>query len=545
MTPTGFRGIYREDELARAVYSEAAGIGRAMPAAVAVPADDHDVAALVKWAAATKTPLVPRGSGSSMAGGAIGSGVIVDFSRLNRLGRFDQAARTMWAEPGVLWSTLDAAARERGLRLPVDPSSGRFCTLGGMVSTNAAGARSLRYGAMRKWVNALDCVFSDGDRAIITRGEEPPKMIEPIRRFLREAHAAIVSSDTRHPARHKDVRKESSGYGIHQYADNADLLELLVGSEGTLAMIVGVQLNLSPIPAATSTVLGSFKSLGDATVAAGKAVEAGASACELLDRTFLAFAAKAPGADEGLLRLVEGAEAILIAEVEGASPELSAKNAEGLAAAFRAAGASNVNVALTPAAEEKIWELRHAASPILSAMQDRISMQFIEDGAVPLSKLPDYVEGVRTALDARGMGGVIFGHAGDGHIHVNPLVDVAAPDWRAKVQRVLDDVVALTVRLGGTLSGEHGDGRLRAPLLKRMWHKDSIQAFEALKKAFDPDNIFNPGAKIPLPGQKALEDIKYDPALKPLPAAARAALDDVVKRRAYNEFRLSLIPGSS
>jgi hypothetical protein len=143
------------------------------------------------------------------------------------------------------------------------------------------------------------------------------------------------------------------------------------------------------------------------------------------------------------------------------------------------------------------------------------------------------------------MGGVIFGHAGDGHIHVNPLVDVAAPDWRARVQRVLDDVVALTVRLGGTLSGEHGDGRLRAPLLRRMWHKDSIQAFETLKKAFDPDNIFNPGAKIPLPGQKALEDIKYDPALKPLPAAARAALDDVVKRRAYNEFRLSLIPGSS
>ena len=122
--PSGFRGIYREDELARAVYSEAAGIGRAMPSAVAVPADDHDVAALVKWAAATKTPLVPRGSGSSMAGGAIGAGVIVDFSRLNRLGRFDQTARTMWAEPGVLWSKLDAAARERGLRLPVDPSSG-------------------------------------------------------------------------------------------------------------------------------------------------------------------------------------------------------------------------------------------------------------------------------------------------------------------------------------------------------------------------------------------------------------------------------------
>ncbi len=543
--PTGFRGIYREDDLARAVYSEAAGIARAMPTAVAVPVDAEDVAALVKWAAETKTPLVPRGSGSSMSGGAIGPGVIVDFSRLNQLGRFDQTARTVWAGPGVLWWTLDIEARKRGLRFPVDPSSGRFCTLGGMVSTNAAGARSLRYGATRMWVNALDCVFSDGDRATITRGEEPPRRVEPIRRFLREAHAAIVSSDTRHPARHKDVRKESSGYGIHQYADKADLIELLVGSEGTLAMIVGVQLSLALVPAATSTVLGSFRSLADATAAAGKAVEAGASACELLDRTFLSYAATARAGDESFLRLVEGAEAILISEVEGASREETARNAEALAAAFRAAGSTDVDVALTPEEEEKIWELRHAASPILSAMVDKISMQFVEDGAVPLIKLPDYVEGVRQALAAREMDGVIFGHAGDGHVHVNPLVDVTLPDWRARMQRLLDDVVALTVRLGGTLAGEHGDGRLRAPLLRRMWHKDSMQAFEVLKKAFDPDNIFNPGAKIPVPGQKPLEDIKYDPALPPLPAAARAALDDVVKRRAYNEFRLSLIPGSS
>jgi FAD/FMN-containing dehydrogenase len=413
-----------------------------------------------------------------------------------------------------------------------------------MVSTNAAGARSLRYGAMRMWVNALECVFSDGDRATITRGEEPPRRVEPIRRFLREGHAAIVSSDTRHPAYHKDVRKESSGYGIHQYADKADLIELLVGSEGTLAIIVGVQLRLAPVPAATSSVLGSFGSLGDAAVAAGKAVEVGASACELLDRTFLDYAATAPDADEKFLGVIKGAEAILLAEVEGTSAEEAATKAEELAAAFRAAGATEVQVALTPEAEEKIWELRHAASPILSAIEHTISMQFIEDGAVPPARLPDYVRGVRQALAARGMGGAIFGHAGDGHIHVNPLVDVREPDWRGRMQLLLDDVVALTARLGGTLSGEHGDGRLRAPLLRRVWHKDTVQAFEVLKKAFDPNNIFNPGSKIPLPGQKPLGDIKYDPSLAPLPAEARSALDDVVKRRAYNEFRLSLIPGS-
>lgn len=543
--PTGFRGIFRDDDLARAVYSEAAGIARAMPTAVAVPADVEDVAALVKWAAETRTALVPRGSGSSMAGGAVGSGVVVDLSRLNHMGRIDEKAQTVWAEPGVLWSTLDVAVRRRGLRLPVDPSSGSFCTLGGMVSTNAAGARSLRYGAMRMWVNALDCIFSDGDRATITRGEEPPRRVEPIRRFLREAHAAIVSSDARHPAQHKDVRKESSGYGIHQYADKADLLELLVGSEGTLAIIVGVQLRLAPVPAATSSVLGSFGSLGDAAVAAGKAVEVGASACELLDRTFLDYAATAPNADEKFFGVIKGAEAILLAEVEGTSAEEAANKAEQLADTFRAAGATEVQVALTPEAEAKIWELRHAASPILSAIEHTISMQFIEDGAVPPARLPDYVQGVRQALATRGMGGAIFGHAGDGHIHVNPLVDVREPDWRGRMQLLLDDVVALTARLGGTLAGEHGDGRLRAPLLRRVWHKDSVQAFEVLKKSFDPNNIFNPGSKIPLPGQKPLGDIKYDPSLPPLPAEARSALDDVVKRRAYNEFRLSLIPASS
>jgi FAD/FMN-containing dehydrogenase len=168
-------------------------------------------------------------------------------------------------------------------------------------------------------------------------------------------------------------------------------------------------------------------------------------------------------------------------------------------------------------------------------------MQFIEDGAVPLPKLPDYVQGVRKALAEREVSGVIFGHAGDAHVHVNPLLDVRQPDWRGKVAGLLEDVVALTARLGGTLTGEHGDGRIRTPLLERVWHKDAIRAFALVKKAFDPANIFNPGVKVALPDQKALTDIKYDPSLPPLPEKARAALDDVVKARAYDRFRLSLI----
>jgi len=541
----GFRGYFREDDLARAVYSEAAGIGREIPAAVAVPVDAEDVVALVKWAAETRTNLIPRGSGSSMSGGAIGPGVVVDLSRINHLGRIDERNHTVWAEPGVIWSALDVAARRKGLRFPVDPSSGSFCTMGGMVSTNAAGPHSLRYGSTRPWVNAIDCVFSDGDRAIITRGEESPKRIAAITRFLRDVHGAIVSSDTRRPILHLGVRKESSGYAIHDYAEKADLVDLLVGSEGTLAIIVSVQLKLSPLPAATSSLLGTFSSLEEATVAATKAVEAGASACELLDRTFLAYAVTARSSDEKFKKQMEGTAAILLAEVEADNADAAAEGANRLAKAFKDSGARDVDVALTPEAEHDLWELRHAASPILSELEHQTSMQFIEDGAVPLTKLPDYIQGVRNALAKREVSGVIFGHAGDAHVHVNPLIDVRRPDWRKTVSDLLDDVVGLTSRLGGTLTGEHGDGRIRTPLLKRVWHKDAISAFALIKTAFDPSNIFNAGVKVPLPQQKAITDIKYDPSLPPLPEKARAALDDLVKARAYDRFRLSLIGGSS
>jgi FAD/FMN-containing dehydrogenase len=414
-----------------------------------------------------------------------------------------------------------------------------------MVSTNAAGARSLKYGSTSKWVHALDCVFSDGERGVITRGEEAPRTLETVRRFLREGHAAIVSSDARHPARHKDVRKESSGYRIHAYSEKADLIELLLGSEGTLAIIVGIQLELAPVPAATSSVLGSFASLEDAAAAAQKAAEAGASACELLDRTFLDYAARAKEGNAKTLGPIAGAEAILLAEVEADTSNEASSAANGLGAAFKAAGATRVEIALTAEAEQELWDLRHAASPILSTIENLVSMQFIEDGAVPLARLPEYIKGVRQALEARKISGVIFGHAGDGHVHVNPLVDVHVPEWRNKIQQLLDDVVTLTSRLGGTLSGEHGDGSLRAPLLKRVWHKDSLEAFSALKKAFDPQNIFNPGVKVPLPNQRALTDIKYDPSLAALPEAARKALDDLVAQRAYNRFRLSLIQSPS
>jgi FAD/FMN-containing dehydrogenase len=168
-------------------------------------------------------------------------------------------------------------------------------------------------------------------------------------------------------------------------------------------------------------------------------------------------------------------------------------------------------------------------------------MQFIEDGVVPPARLADYVRGVRAALTAHDVSGVIFGHAGDAHVHVNPLIDVRREGWRDRVAGVLDDVVDLTARLGGSLSGEHGDGALRAPLLARTTSAAVLELARRLKRAFDPANLLNPGVKVSLPGQQVLGDIKYDPALAPLPAAAARVLERVERDRAYAEFRLAML----
>jgi len=540
--PAGFRGIFRDDLVARAAYSEAAGIGRIIPRAVAVAIDADDVIALVNWARTMSIPITPRGSGTSMGGGAIGPGVIADMSRMSAIGAVDTRNRRVETGPGALRTSVNSAATARGLRFPVDPSSGSYCTIGGMVSTNAAGAHSLRFGSTRPWVIAIDCIFADGSRARLTRGAPPPDNVAAIGRFLSDVRPRILEAGKKINAAHEGVRKDSSGYALRSYANSSDLVDLIVGSEGTLAIVVSIELALAELPAATSGVLGAFKSLDDAVLAANKAREMGAAACELLDRTFLEVAGAGSGASVGETSLPSGTEAVLIAEVEGESDGAAATLAEKLADEFRRAGATQISVALTLGEQHEIWEFRHAASPILSRLDpDLKSMQFIEDGAVPPDRLADYVRGVRAALDSRGVRGVIFGHAGDAHVHVNPLVDMSRAGWRDEVEGLLEDVVLLTSRLGGTLSGEHGDGRLRAPLLVETWPEAEVELFEAVKKCFDPEGILNPGVKIPLAGQRPIADVKYDPALPPLPTAARRALDFVAAERAYSTSRLSLI----
>ncbi len=535
LPPPGFRGVFRTDDDARGVYSESAGIARLLPDAVAVPADADDVVTLVQWALAHEVPIVPRGSASSMANGAVGRGVALDLSRLDAIGAVDAEGRSVSCGPGALRDAVDAAAQAHGLRFPVDPASGAFCTIGGMCGTNAAGARTVKLGAMRAWVRGLDCVFADGSRAWVRRGDPQPTL-----EVLRTFHTNVARDALERGATlcHAGVRKESSGYGLADYSRSGDLLDILVGSEGTLAIFVGVELALAPVPAARASLLASFPTLDGAVLAAGRAAALGASAAELLDRTFL----EVVRAEAAALSIPSGSEAVLLLEAEGDRPADADTLALRLADACRAAGASQVVSAGTGEEAERLWHIRHAASPILNALDPHLaSMQLIEDGAVPPARFPDYVRGVRAALDRHGVLGVIFGHAGDAHAHVNALIDVRDAGWKARARALLDDVTDLVALLGGTLAAEHGDGRLRTPLMHRVWDARAMAMFARVKVAFDPVGILNPGVKVGGVGDDPLASVKYDPALPPLTAAARSALDLVVRDRAWAAYRLDLI----
>jgi len=532
----GFRGTFRDDELARAVYSEAAGIARIMPRAVAVPADADDAARLVRWAAETRTPLIPRGSGSSMSGGAVGDGVIVDLSRLNAIHAPDATKRTIRCGPGAVRNAIDAAARAVGLQFPVDPSSGAFCSVGGMASTNAAGAHTLRYGSARKWIEAMDCVFADGSRGELRRGTAPPDL-PIVARALREL-APVIAEERTSPSRHRGVRKESSGYGLADFAESGDLVDLVAGSEGTLALIVALELRLAPVQPFSASLLGAFGTLEAAVVGADGARRLGAVACEVLDRSFLDVARRGGAA----VPAPEDVESVLLAEVESESQEEADALIRAIESEFLAAGATTTTLALDATTEAALWELRHAASPILNHLDPALkSMQLVEDGCVPPDRLPEYVRGVRAALERQEMRGVIFGHAGDANVHVNPLVDVRLADWRARAEGLMNDVTDLTARLGGTTTGEHGDGRLRAPLLDRVWPPEVVARFAAVKHAFDPEGILNPGAKLAAPGACSFDDVKYDPDLPPLPEPARSALVTMERERAYARSRFALL----
>ena len=492
-----------------------------MPRAVCLPADVDDVIALVRWAAGAAVPLVPRGAGSAMPGDNVGDGVVVDLTALEGPPPAVSAdSRRAWMTAGASLGALEQVASREGLRLPPDPSSWRWATAGGVVSTNAAGARSVRYGPARSWVHAVEMVTSAGEFVRLTRDPATP-----------------LASPPPAPPRAFDwprVRKNSFGYAVDAYTRSGNPLDLVIGSEGTLGILTSVEWRLDPVPpfrAGVRILLDSYREL-PGLVAQLLALRV--SALELLDRTFLEVArAGDPG-----MPLPE-AEVVLLLEFEAES-EAALRGAVESGVRLARPVALGVDAGVSSAGADRIWRLRHAASPILAGLPpERRSLQVIEDGCVPVEQLADYVAAVRAAAERAMVPVVLFGHAGDGNLHVNALPDVTRRGWKRKLEALYEEVTAAVLRLGGVPSGEHGAGRLRAGLLERVYGREVIEYFHEVKQHFDPLGILNPGVILPS-GEAPLSRLKVGSGATRLPRDIEVGLREIERTGGYATPRLTL-----
>ena len=513
----------RTDPRVRAAYAEGAGIYRIVPSAVAVPRGAAELEQLVCWAADTGTPLVPRGAGSGMAGGNVGQGVVVDLSQGFRSIVPDWARRTVWVGTSVTGADVNQAARPFGLRLPPDPSSAAFATSGGLVATNAAGPRSVRSGSVRHWVEALEIIGPDGTTRRVRRGGGAGA-----RFALAPGQAELVR------AHFPQTRKNAAGYALDRYADSGDELDLLIGAEGTLALITAVQWRLEPIPPDVAGVALGFGTVAQLAEAVPYLVALNPSAVEFLDRTLLEVV-RAAGAD-----VPDGLEGLLLVEFERETAP-AARAAVGDAVRGLRTSTAHVATAVDRGGLDALWAVRRLASPALARLSDtRRSLQVIEDGCVPLERLGAYIARIRRAAERRRVPVTLFGHAGDGHVHVNALPDVTGRWWSDALAGLYADAAELLLELGGTPSGEHGTGRLRAGLLERFYGPEVMALFRAVKHTYDPRSILNPGVIIPSADWAPFADLKVGPAAAPLPADIARRLRDTERQAAWGTSKLDL-----
>jgi FAD/FMN-containing dehydrogenase len=372
-----------------------------------------------------------------------------------------------------------------------------------MVANNAAGTRTFRFGSTRAWVEALEVVLADDGPVTLRRGGPAPPVFG---RLHRELTAALGTSA---PPSWPRVRKNSSGYALDRFLPSGDAVDLLVGSEGTLGLVTGVTLRTAPLPPARAVALLPLPTLDALPRAVETAGAVDAWACEFFARRFLEVADLRQ--DDEVGPLVGEAPALVLVELAGDAGSVD----HGVAALASLARELQVRFRSSRDDEEmaRLWSIRHAASPVIQARASEglVSMQFIEDSVVRADRVPDYLRGLEEILEGEETDAVMFGHAGDGNVHVNPLVDVRRFDWRDRVERILHATVELVAGLGGTLSGEHGDGRLRAPFHARIWGETLAAAFGRVKSTLDPAGILNPGVVVPLPGQDPLAGLTPEP----------------------------------
>jgi len=491
-----------DDIPALTAYAVDASIYRVPPQAVVLVESEDDITATVGYAVSRGIPLTPRAAGTNLTGSAIGSGIILDVSRMNRILEVNQEERWARVQPGIVLAELNKQLSSRGLLFGPDPSSGDMCKLGGMIANNSSGPHTLRYGSVKDNVQGLRlCLTTSSWIEARSYGLDDPALerlltsVPALRDVLvlTQAHAELIA------ARQPTVSKNSCGYNLFGIADGLtrgsfDLPKLFVGSEGTLGIVSEATLTLMGKPAATLTALIHFRSLEEVGEAVPQLLTLQPSALEVMDANTLNLIGR------GHHGIPADAAATLLVELDAESLDVDLREkADAMRDICRRYKlASDLTVAFDAAQREQLWKARKALYPTLYRFDPRKKpINFVDDVVVPAERISELIRYLEEFFGGQQVPVAIFGHIGNGNAHIVPLLDVNdSGDFQKMVQAYQEIHATVLNRFGGSICGEHGDGRVRAEFVKTMFGEELYDLFVQVKHAFDPGHILNPGIKL-------------------------------------------------
>ncbi len=518
------------DAASRGRYATDASIYQVEPVGVLVPKTADDVRAAIDICRELRVPILPRGAGSSQCGQTVGAALVIDHSKhLNGLTAFDRDAMTATVEPGMVLDDLNARLKPHGLWFPVDVSTSAQATLGGMAGNNSCGARSIEYGNMVHNVLAIDAILSDGTQARFGPESEMAAQSARVTELTR-ALTAIGARERDEIARRvpKPMRRVG-GYNIDVFHPQSErpytsdgsvnFAHLLVGSEGTLAWTRTLTLKLAPVPPHRTLGVVSFPTLRRAMECARHIVELTPSAVELVDRTMIDLALGNPAFRPVIERALLGEPAaILLVEFIGETRDGCVARLAELATLMDDLSLTGSVVAITDAGTQRaLWDVRKAGLNIMMSMKgDGKPVSFIEDCAVPLERLADYVDGLTRVFAKHGTRGTWYAHASVGTLHVRPILDLRR-DGAGKMRAIAEEASALVRAYKGAFSGEHGDGLVRSEWVAWQFGPQLTRAFEEIKDLIDPAGLMNPGKIVRATRMDDASLFRYRPGYRVLP----------------------------
>jgi FAD/FMN-containing dehydrogenase/Fe-S oxidoreductase len=526
----GFKGEFHTDVVRRTVYATDASVYREQPLAVACPRDADDVRLLIAAAGQYGVGLIPRGGGTSLAGQVVGNGVVVDVSRhMTRILEVNAGERWAWVEPGVILDELNRHLQPDGVFFAPETSTSNRCTVGGMVGNNSCGAHSLIYGSTREHLLEIRALLSDGSEVIFSEATKTEFLEKTSGKTMENRIYSTINELLSNPGHQSEIRaqfpKESirrrnNGYAIDYLLDMTpfggrkpfNLCPLIAGSEGTLVFVTSVKIKLSPLPPPLKALVCiHLRSVEEALHANLIALQHQPEAVELIDRVILECT------KDNLLQqrnrfFVQGDPgAILIVEFAGDDEPTLRSRSEQLERNMKSAGYGYHFPFICGNDVNRVWALRKAGLGVLSNIKgDAKPVSVIEDTAIAPEDLPGYIADFKNILTRYGLSCVYHAHIATGELHLRPVLNLKKEDDVRLFRTIAEKTALLVKKYRGSLSGEHGDGRLRGEFIPLMYGNIVYQLFNDIKQGFDPNGIFNPGKIVDTPPMDS--SLRYIPS---------------------------------